>query len=185
MDFSGAARPRTDDVSGRGMGRRTFLLGAAAATVGGLVLHRTPRYDPVRAVTMKLTAEPEVAPAAGTSLIVKAVAGQSLLLDPNRGNRLAVILPLAGQGGVRPTTILPGAGAPPRGKIWTRTLSFQQPYSGAVVNPNLPGIGGSLPRWGSKGAGSVDVVRVSSSDGRTWSMTSHTAQGRSSARSML
>jgi len=171
-------RGGSDWRRGPRLSRRALLKGAAGGLVG--LLGGDLAWDAVEAHRPV---------AAGSAFGLIAAAGLPLLLDPNKGDQLDVVLPLASQGGVPSTVLLPIAGSSPgtavAGPGWVRTLRFRQPYSGQAVDPNLAGVAGRLPRWGLGGAGSADVLVVRSRDGWAWSADRAFRQPRTRARSVL
>jgi hypothetical protein len=168
----------SDSWRGPRLTRRAVLMGAAGGLVGliggAVVWDAVEDHGPLPA---------------GSVFAVKAAAGLPLLLDPNRGDRLNVILPLASQGGVPSTVLLPIAdsarGTDVAGPGWVRTVRFRQPYTGQAVDPRWAGVIGRLPRWGVGGAGSADVVVVRSRDGWSWSAERAARQPRTGLRSVL
>lgn len=125
-------------------------------------------------------------PMSGSLRTLRPRGGDAVLIDPNRANGFTVVLPQASLGGVSQTTILPVAGAPTTGRLWSRLLQFRQPASGPAVDPRLaPELLGARPEWGSGGASSVDVVGVVSSDGRSWMITGSASVPPTVAKSIL
>jgi len=130
-------------------------------------------------------AGPAVA-ASGSLRTLKPRGGAALLIDPNRANGFAVVLPPSTLGGVSSTRMLPVAGPPTSGRLWNRLLQFHQPGTGPGVDPRLGDeVIGPRPRWGSGGPGSVDIVGLVSSDGRNWMITGSTSVSASVAKSIL
>jgi len=202
MNAPGAALPPESGLGGWRLTRRSLLVGAgatmAATAVGGVLaaagwpspadgMVEVPLQKSLQSVAVSPTQKSTLTSlaAAGTSFSVRPPAGMPLLLDPNKGNQLLVALPLASQGGLLSTTILPLAGPTLPDQLFSRVVHFHQPYSGTPVNPNLKGVVGIQPKWGYQGNGSVDVVALVSNDGRTWEISQSDAQPRATGLSAL
>lgn len=176
------------------LSRRTLMAGAAPLVVGAalspklaLLFDRSrlslPHGSSGATGSTAASALPTqaVPTSPATRFSLAAIAGQTLLINPNKGNDLFITLPLASSGGIPQSVVIPAAVAGSH----SRNLHFVQPFTGQAVNPKLANVIGTLPAFGAMGPGSTDTVQITTTDGKTWQVAAKQSSARSAGHSVL